>query len=583
MGKWICNPLDLEYRYQYRTSLMGGYSLAREAADPTLLLFRDRYYLFASMSGGFWHSEDLAEWHFRETPELPAYDYAPDVREAGGRVVFSASRRGEPCTFYVSSDPLTEPFTPVSTIFDFWDPDIFEDEDGRIYFYWGCTNKEPIWGIEMDPVTLLSVGEKQAMFGENEAHHGWERKGDNNKLSEPVTEMDRLIRQHVGTKPFIEGAFMTKHRGKYYLQYAAPGTECNVYADGVYVSDRPLGPFVYQAHNPFSSKPGGFITAAGHGSTIRDRYGNWWHASTMRISVNESFERRIGLFPCGFDEDGMLYCNQNFADYPYVMPKGQRTEEEDALPQMCLLSCRCKASASSAQEGFGPEKGVDESIRTWWAAREDDAAPWYEIDLGAVRQVRAIQINLADHKMPPQNISQSEMVGNQTGARHIFVQPQITGYLLEGSADGREWMTLLDAGKERSDRPHRLLVPDEPADLRYLRLSGFAIPFGGVPAVSGLRVFGPAQGEAPESVKRVKAVRSEDGLNILLQWSTAAGAQGYNVRYGIAPEKLYNSWQVINGTELDLSMVNAGQTYYIAVDSYGPGGVAAGEIMRVEG
>ena len=68
MKKWICNPLDLEYRYQYRTSLVGGHSLAREAADPTLLLFNDTYYLFASMSGGFWYSDDLAVWKFKETP-----------------------------------------------------------------------------------------------------------------------------------------------------------------------------------------------------------------------------------------------------------------------------------------------------------------------------------------------------------------------------------------------------------------------------------------------------------------------------------------------------------------------------------
>ena len=333
MEKWICNPLDLEYRYQYRTSLMGGYSLAREAADPTLLLFRDTYYLFASMSGGFWYSDDLADWKFKETPELPIYDYAPDVRSIGGRVVFSASRRGEPCTFYASTNPLTEPFQPLTTPFDFWDPDMFEDDDGRVYFYWGCTNKEPIWGIEIDPKTMLPIGERQAMFGEDEAHHGWERKGENNNLSEPVTEMERLIRQYVGTKPFIEGAFMTKYRGKYYLQYAAPGTECNVYADGVYVSGKPLGPFTYQIHNPFSSKPGGFITSAGHGSTIQDKYGNWWHASTMRVSVNESFERRIGLFPCDFDEDGMLHCNQHFADYPFILPEGVRT-----LP---LPGCTC--------------------------------------------------------------------------------------------------------------------------------------------------------------------------------------------------------------------------------------------------
>ena len=36
---------------------------------------------------------------------------------------------------------------------------------------------------------------------------------------------------------------MTKHNGKYYLQYAGPGTEFKSYSDGVYVSDKPLGPF----------------------------------------------------------------------------------------------------------------------------------------------------------------------------------------------------------------------------------------------------------------------------------------------------------------------------------------------------
>ena len=80
-------------------------------------------------------------------------------------------------------------------------------------------------------------------------------------------------------KPYIEGAFMTKHNGTYYLQYACPGTQYNTYADGVYTSKSPLGPFTLQASNPFSSKPGGFMTGAGHGSTIADKYGNYWHVS----------------------------------------------------------------------------------------------------------------------------------------------------------------------------------------------------------------------------------------------------------------------------------------------------------------
>ena len=324
------------------------------------------------------------------------------------------------------------------------------------------------------------------------------------------------------------------------------------------------------------------MTSGGNGSTIQDKYGNWWHASNMRISVNESFERRIGLFPCDFDEDGVLHCNQHFSDYPFVLPESIRTDMDAAAPRLHLLSCRCEAKASSAQKGFGPELGTDEDIRTWWAAKEDDATPWYQVDLGEVRQVSAIQINLADHQMPAQDIPAEQMVPNQSGARHIFVQPQKTGYLLESSLDGENWFPLLDTWKEDTDRAHRFWMPEKPVNARCLRLRDFVIPFGGVPSVSGLRVFGPAQGEAPERVSRVEASRSEDGLNILLRWEAVPGADGYNVRYGIAPEKLYNSWQVVYGTELDLSTINAGQAYYIAVDSYGPGGVTPGEILKVE-
>ena len=51
---------------------------------------------------------------------------------------------------------------------------------------------------------------------------------------------------------------MTKHGGRYYLQYGAPGTEFNVYGNGVYVGDKPLGPFTYAPYNPVAYRPGGF-------------------------------------------------------------------------------------------------------------------------------------------------------------------------------------------------------------------------------------------------------------------------------------------------------------------------------------
>lgn len=581
MRKLVCNPMNLEYRYQIKDSMLGN-GVFREAADPTMLLFHEMYFLFASMSGGFWYSNDLYDWKFKETPELPIYDYAPDVREVNGEVVFCASRRGENCTLYRSSDPLTVPFSAVSAPFAFWDPDVFQDDDGRVYFYWGCSNKEPIYGIELDAGTLMPVGGKKSLIAEKEAEHGWERKGENNRLAPAVTERDKAIRKAVGSKPFIEGAFMTKHDGKYYLQYAAPGTECNVYSDGVYVGEGPLGPFQYQTHNPFSSVPGGYLQGAGHGSTFCDKAGNWWHVSTMRISVNENFERRIGLFPCDFDADGFLYCNQNFACYPMVLPEGRRTDMDRTSPCMMLLSYGKTATASSSRQGCEPGKGVNENARSWWAAEPDDRAPWYQVDLGKVCRVEAVQVNFADHKLPMPAYNKDEMHKEQAwSSRMIWVQPQRTAYLLEGSENGSRWQILKDTRSANTDYSHDFITLPDPLRLRYIRVSEISVPMEGVAAISGLRVFGSGGGALPAPVKEVRANRTEDGRNILLRWDSAEGADGYNVRYGIAPEKQYSSWQLFGKTELDLSLINKGQSYCITVDSFNENGVSIGKTISV--
>ena len=342
MEKIICNPLNLEYRYQLRGK-GDKKTVSREAADPTMLLFQDTYLLFCSMSGGFWYSDDLCDWKFRETPELPIYDYAPDVRAIDGRVVFSASRYFKKCCFYESADPLHEPFKPMPVAFAWWDPNLFQDDDGRVYFYWGSSTN-PLWGIEINPITMRPMGEKAILIHGKPNEHGWERPGENNVPKESVKFMDKMIKRIIGDGPFIEGAYMTKHQERYYLQYSAPGTEYNVYSDGVYVGEKPLGPFVYQRHNPFSSVPGGFFTGAGHGSTFLDKNGRWWHTSTMGICVNENFERRVGLFPCGFDANGVMYCDQELADYPFDVTTGKKAG------WMLLAGT---ADASSFQVGLG--------------------------------------------------------------------------------------------------------------------------------------------------------------------------------------------------------------------------------------
>lgn len=593
-----CNPLDLGYRYSHMKEQK---ALAhREGADPTLIYFKGVYYAFVSMSAGFWYSDDLLEWKFRAAPDLLIYDYAPDVRQVGEYLYFSASRRNQNCPILRTLNPLTEAFEQVSAPFAFWDPDMFTDDDGRVYFYWGCTNTDPIWGIEMNPVTMEPIGEKVPLIYGRETELGYERPGDNgtatressvvyqhlkhmfnpetNRIEFPggMTEMGGFTAEAMTKmflaigKPYIEGAFMTKHNGRYYLQYACPGTQYNTYADGVYVSDSPLGPFTLQPSNPMSSKPGGFITAAGHGSTIEDKYGNYWHSSTMRISRNHDFERRIGLFPAGFDKDGIMFCNQNFADYPHEVP-AEKFDAAAQQPKWMLLSYNKKVTASS---GKNPQLAVNENIRDWWSAESAQPGEWICVDLGKTEDVRAIQVNFADEALSPE--FPAEEYGSDRGDRRIELNEQISNYTVEISVDGENWELLENVSRECSNGYYEYY---DGIEARFVRITGGELPYDQVMRISGLRVFGNGSGKKPDQAKA--EARRISALDATVTWEHIDNAQGVNVRYGIAPDKLYMSWLVYGADEVKLTTLIKDQEYYLSVDSFNENGITPGKIIKV--
>ena len=351
MKQYFCNPLNFTYQYQFNQK-ENDFSLNREAADPSMILFNGKYYLFPSMTRGFLVSDDMTEWKLCPLKNVPVYDYAPDVRVIGEYLYFCASRRGLACDFYRTKDPENGVFERIPGTFDFWDPNLFSDDDGRVYFYWGCSNMTPIWGVELRPDTMERLGEPVVLIENHKKEYGYERTGEDHRYDpnsshivtllkaqmaktcgcspdeitditpaiEATPEQYRpMLKAALSDNPYIEGAWMTKHEGKYYLQYASPGTQFNIYNDGVYISESPLGPFTICPNNPFSYSPGGFCPGAGHGSTMKDKNGNWWHTSTMRISVNHDFERRVGIWPAGFDKDGELFCNQRYGDWPQAV------------------------------------------------------------------------------------------------------------------------------------------------------------------------------------------------------------------------------------------------------------------------
>lgn len=598
---YYCNPMNLPYKYQI-FEREGRYFANREAADPSLILFKGTYYLFPSMAGGFYMSDDLQDWVYHEMDHtMPLLDYAPDVRAIGDYLYFSASKRNENCDFYRTKDPVNEPFERIEGSFPFWDPNLFADDDGRIYFYWGCSNMTPIYGCELDPQTMQPVSERKELIFGNDERNGFERIGEdhyNVKTPEmiesgmqgmvihmfpeytdyhdlPQDKQDFLRAFISSTAPFIEGAWMTKHDGRYYLQYAAPATETNVYNDGVYVSDDPLGPFTPAKNNPYSYHPGGFLTGAGHGSTLEDKNGRFWHVSSMHISVNHDMERRLGIWRAGFDNDGELYCDQYLGDFPRKMDAAPWT-----APEWMLLSYGKKAVVSS---GAGAENLTDENIKTVWQAAKEDTTPNACIDLGSVCRVHAVQLNFMDHQLEipkPENASFLE-------DRAIDFSAHVTRWILETSTDGDSWSMLCDRSAADTDLPHDLIVAEDGISARFVRIRVMEVPFHAPVCMAGIRIFGHGSGNAPGKPLNVTAQRTTP-LDMHVSWESDAAADtesssadGYVVSWGYEADKLYHSYTVYRRTEQKIGALMRGEPVFYRVDAFNENGISKGDTQQL--
>jgi hypothetical protein len=361
---------------------------------------------------------------------------------------------------------------------------------------------------------------------------------------------------------------MTKHAGIYYLQYAAPGTEYASYADGVYTSEKPLGPFRYAPYNPVCFKPGGFIRGAGHGCTFQDRYGNYWRAATNRISVKHVFERRLGIFPAEFDADGAMHTFTEFGDYPHRLPSGVRIPGETGFAGWMLLSFRKNAAASSSLPGFGPEKAFDEDIRTYWAASSGRKGEWLRVDLGRVCTVNAVQVNFAEH-------------GTRLFGR---VPARCHRYRLSYSTDGKSWGILADRSKPHEDLTHEYFELENPVAARYIRLSSIGVPDGNL-AVSGLRAFGNGGGAKPPAPDDFTVTADpKDARHAIVSWKPVPGADGVIIRFGVAPDKLYLHVQADQqgGDRVHIRALNRGTPYFFRLESFNENGRTEGaKILRL--
>lgn len=547
-----CNPLNLDYTYPFHNSHLG--KSYRSGADPAVVEFRGEYYMFVTRSWGYWHSKDLLNWDFI-TPEKWYFEgcNAPAAHNYKDSVLYVCGNPSGAMSILYTDNPKRGDWKAVpSVLHDLQDPALFIDDDERAYMYWGSSNRWPIRGKELDMKNkFLPIAKKpDSLLFLRPDIHGWERFGENHTSD---------------IKPFIEGAWMTKHNGKYYLQYAAPGTQFNVYGDGVYVGKSPLGPFQYAAHNPFCYKPGGFATGAGHGSTVCGPGGIYWHFGTIHLSINYKFERRLCMFPTFFDEDGVMYSDTYFGDYPHYSPdQVSRQTTSGGFRGWMLLSYGKPVKASSQLESYPVENVTDENLKTFWVAGKNDDKQWVEIDLEEVSDVYALQLNFFDYE-------ETGFWGRMPNLRQR--------YLVEASVDGARWRVLVDYRNSFRDAPHNYIEQDQPIEARYIRYRHHYVP-GKNLAMGDIRVFGLGRGKKPATVKGFTVVREADERNARISWKAVKGAQGYNVLWGVALDKLYSSWMVYGDNSLDLRALTVGQKYYFAIEAFNENGISQRVFLR---
>lgn len=549
-----CNPVNIDYGYTPIPNL-STWGKHRATADPVIVNYKGDYYLFSTNQWGYWWSSDMSDWKFVPKkflrPWNKTYDElcAPAVGIVGDTMLVFGSTYTRNFTLWMSTDPKANDWKPLIDSFDIggWDPAFFTDTDGRFYMYNGSSNRYPLYGVELDRKTFLPIGTRKEIYLLEPWRYGWQRFGEH---------LDNTF-----LDPFIEGAWMTKHKGKYYMQYGAPGTEFSGYADGVVVSDQPLDFFVPQSM-PMSYKPGGFARGAGHGATFLDNKNNYWHVSTIMLSVKNNFERRIGIWPAGFDADGVMYCNTAFGDYPYYLPSGPRSANpfsmHDRFTGWMLLNYKKPVQVSSTFGGYHANLVNDEDMKTYWSAATANKGEWVQTDLGEMATVNAIQINYADQDVT--------FTGKQ---QNIFHR-----YKIHESKDGKKWHVLVDKSNNNTDAPHHYVELAQPVRTRFLRLENVQMPTGKF-AISGFRVFGKGNGTAPDTVNSFIVLRTQnDKRSAWIKWQPVDNAYAYNIYMGTHPDKLYNCIMVHSANEYWLKTMDNQKPYYFTIEAINENGVS---------
>ena len=419
-------------------------------ADPTVKKFGDTYYIYATTDGnggGFgpsqvWISKDFVNWSLQDMNWPTTHHYwAPDVTQAkDGKYYMYYCQPVEIFGAWASTPvgpwtPLLPPGEPV--VKNFLVPNVitldgqtFKDDDGQMYMFWGT------WGIY--PNHGCGVG-----------------------LLNPDMKSFAKLAQIPNTvaKDFFEAPFMFKRNGIYYLTYSSGRCEDDTYRVQYAISKTgPMGPFVYGKNNPVLTTNGdGTVHGPGHQSVLQE--GNDFYLIYHRHNNPHSgggYHRQVAADKLVFDEEGNI---------EKLVPthEGVGFLAKNANPSNDLAFGKSITASSFYSDDFKPAYAIDNNNGTLWKPKNNTSESWLTIDLGALKKIKS--------------------VNTQFEYATWYYQ-----YLIEYSADGKDWSTFADQTKNTTHGSPMIDIGDVKA--RYLRLTITNTEYAGLnKAVWNIKVF----------------------------------------------------------------------------------------------
>jgi beta-xylosidase len=407
-------------------------------ADPRVVDLDGTFYCYATTDVGeglaasgtpvVWTSKDFLNWSFEGCCFPSDFDlkyWAPSsIVHKNGRY-YSFPTLDEHITV-VTADSPAGPFLapdgkhvtranhqlyPINP--DTIDAEVFVDDDGQAYMVWQLRHM-----VKLKP-DLLSP--------------------DGPTITIP-TKRDG----------YSEGPFLTRRKGIYYYFYTLSGDEGYQYA---YMMSRtsPLGPWEAPEQDIISTTDhAGRVFGPGHGCFFHPKDSEQWYFVYLEYGRAGS-TRQIYADKMNFNADGTIQ--------PIKLTKagvGALRPGADPSPNLAL---NCKATTSSTHsdyrvpprkdptldrvETYAPANALDGFNGTRWLADLADSAPWFQVDLGA-----------------PRDIQRTEAYFTNPTAGHA--------YRLEWSLDGQAWQSYGEHDEIIRRSPHR---DARAVRARYLKLT----------------------------------------------------------------------------------------------------------------